>query len=127
SVTFTPSATGARAGTIAITHSAPNSPQTVSLSGTAVIPTTITPTSLIFPAMTPGATSAAISVALKNNASTAISIASIAPAGDFAQTNTCGASLAGGATCTISVTFTPSASGARTGTIAITDSAPNSP
>lgn len=45
----------------------------------------------------------------------ALGIASIAvtgaDSGDFAETNACGASVAAGANCTISVTFTPSAVG----------------
>ena len=48
-------------------------------------------------------------------------------AGDFAQTNTCGSSVAVGANCTISVTFTPSASGTRTASLSITDNASDSP
>ena len=52
---------------------------------------------------------------------------SIVASGDFAQTNTCGASVAAGGNCTISVTFKPTASGPRTGTITIADSAAGSP
>src|SRR5438045_6092603 len=63
-----------------------------------------------------------------------ISINSFAPSGDFAATST-GASacptspatLAAGANCTINVTFTPTASGARTGTLSLTDNAGGSP
>ena len=44
-------------------------------------------------------------------------------ASDFAQTNSCGSSVAPGAACTIGVTFTPSASGARTATLSVTDNA----
>jgi hypothetical protein len=50
--------------------------------------------------------------------------------GDFAQTNTCGtlpALLASGASCTFTVTFTPSATGTRTGTLTISDNASGSP
>jgi hypothetical protein len=60
-----------------------------------------------------------------------LSITSIAVtgtnAGDFAQTNTCGSSVAAAANCTISVTFTPSASGTRTASLSITDNASGSP
>jgi hypothetical protein len=45
----------------------------------------------------------------------------------FASTNTCGAPVAPGNSCTIQVTFTPSASGIQNGTLTITDSASNSP
>jgi hypothetical protein len=47
--------------------------------------------------------------------------------GDFAQTNTCGSSVAAGANCTISVTFTPAASGTRTAAVTVTDNATGSP
>jgi hypothetical protein len=46
--------------------------------------------------------------------------------GDFAQTNNCGTSLSGGASCSISVTFKPRARGARTGTLTISDGDPTS-
>jgi hypothetical protein len=47
--------------------------------------------------------------------------------GDFTQTNTCGASVAVGASCTINVTFTPTAAGPRSGTLTINDNASGSP
>jgi len=50
-----------------------------------------------------------------------------ANAGDFAQTNTCGASLSSGASCTFSVTFTPSALGARSATLTLADDDAGSP
>ncbi len=58
-----------------------------------------------------GTTSAAQSVTLNNTGTAALTITSIGVtgtnAGDFAQTNTCGASVAAGGNCSISVTFTP--------------------
>ncbi|PYV35157.1 MAG: hypothetical protein DMG22_03325, partial [Acidobacteria bacterium] len=42
-------------------------------------------------------------------------------------TNNCGASVAVGANCTINVTFTPAATGTRSGTLTVTDNATNSP
>src|SRR5256885_5002708 len=47
--------------------------------------------------------------------------------GDFAQTNNCGTSVAAGASCTFTVTFTPTASGSRSATLNITDNAGGSP
>ena len=74
-----------------------------------------------------GTTSTAKSVTLSNGGDAALSITSIATSGEFAQTNTCGSSVAAGANCTISVTFTPTAGGTRTGTLTITDNAAGSP
>jgi hypothetical protein len=48
-------------------------------------------------------------------------------AGDFAQTNTCDSSVPSKGKCTISVTFTPKATGTRTATLNVNDSANNNP
>ncbi|MGH9541683.1 MAG: hypothetical protein ACRD2H_07350, partial [Terriglobales bacterium] len=56
-----------------------------------------------------------------------LAISGIAADGDFTEANNCGASLAPGAVCGISVTFTPSAAGDRTGTLTVTDNAGDSP
>src|SRR5437667_885355 len=62
---------------------------------------------------------------------TSLTITSIAitgtNAGDFAQTHTCASSLAAGASCSISVTFKPTASGTRTAALNISDNAAGSP
>ena len=47
--------------------------------------------------------------------------------GDFAQTNNCDTTLAAGASCTVNVTFTPTVTGVRTGTVSFSDNAPQSP
>jgi hypothetical protein len=48
-------------------------------------------------------------------------------AGDFAQTHTCGASLAAGASCTFTVTFKPTTTGTRSAVLSVTDNASGSP
>jgi hypothetical protein len=55
----------------------------------------------------------------------AATISSVARTGDFAATNTCGTSLAAGATCTVTVTFSPTAAGTRTGSVTVTSNATN--
>jgi hypothetical protein len=60
---------------------------------------------------------------LTNSGTETLTITSIAISGDFLQTNTCGATVAIGPSCTISVTFAPTMQGQRTGTITITDNA----
>ena len=84
-------------------------------------------TSRSFGNLAVGSTSAARSVTLSNGASVALSVSSIAVTGDFAQSNTCGSSVAARGSCTLSMTFTPTAAGSRTGTVTITDNANNSP
>jgi uncharacterized protein YjdB len=88
---------------------------------------TVTPSSLSFGSQAISTASAAKTVTLKNGQSTALTITSIAASGDYSQTNTCGASLAAGAKCTVSVTFTPSVLGSDDASLTVTDSASNSP
>src|SRR4029079_16382882 len=76
---------------------------------------TIAPAGLTFSSQGLGSTSPAPIVTLTNGASSAISIASVATTGDFAETNNCGASLGASGNCAISVTFKPTAAGARSG------------
>jgi hypothetical protein len=87
----------------------------------------LSPTSLAFGSQTVGTTSVPQSVTLTNSGTAALTITAISAAGDFAQTNTCGGSVAQGGSCTIGVTFTPTAAGARTGSLTIADNAANSP
>lgn len=84
-------------------------------------------TSLTFASQLLHTTSAAQTVTLTNAGTASLSITSIAASGDFKQTNTCGSSVLAGAKCTISVTFTPTATGTRTGKVTITDNASGSP
>lgn len=74
------------------------------------------------------ATSPPQTITLIDAGSAPLSISTITTTGDFAQTNTCGGSVqAGGGQCAISVTFTPTAASAETGTVVITDNAAGSP
>jgi hypothetical protein len=82
---------------------------------------------LTFASQTVGTTSSAQAVTLKNTGTAALTLSSIAASGSYAQTNTCGTSLAANASCTISVTFTPTSSGTLTGAITLTDNAASSP
>jgi centrosomal CEP192-like protein len=131
-VTFTPTVVGAQAGSVTITDSAANSPQTITLTATGQQPVSFNPASLAFGTVAVKTTTAAKTVTMANNAKTAITISSItlggADPGDFTQTaNTCGTTLAASSKCTFSYTFTPAKTGPRTATITVTDSAKNSP
>ncbi len=92
---------------------------------------TVLPTSLAFSQQATGSTSAPQSVTVTNSGTAALSIAGIAVgggnSGDFAQTNNCGSSLATSATCAINVAFTPTAMGARSASLSITDNSNGSP
>jgi hypothetical protein len=127
-VTFAPTATGTRTGTIVFTDSAPNSPQTISLSGTAGAPAnSLSATSLTFAAQLVGSSSTAQAVTLTNSGNTTMTISGVSAAGDFSQTNNCPANLAPAGNCTINVTFTPVAGGTRTGTLIVSDNAIGGP
>ena len=131
SVTFTPSNIGTETGTLTVTDGALNSPQTASLTGAGIAQATVTPTTITFAAQKVGTTSGAHNVTLKNNLSTALTFSvtfSGADPGDFASpSNSCGGSVPAKSTCTIGVTFTPTATGTRTATLDVNDSANNSP
>ena len=131
SVTFKPTASGTPTGAITLTDNAASSPQAVSLTGTAVataVPVvSLSPSSLPFASQTVGTTSGAQSVTVTNTGTAALTLSSISASGDYAQTNTCGSALAVNATCTISVTFKPTASGTRTGSVTLADNAASSP
>ena len=132
-VTFAPAATGSVTGTVSIRSSAHNLSLTISLSGTGVAgpSANLSATSLAFGSQAVGTASTVQTVTLSNTGSGALSITSLTVTGtnasNFAQTNTCGSSVAPGGTCTISVTFTPTASGSLTASVSITDNAAGSP
>jgi hypothetical protein len=128
-VTFTPTAAGARSGSVAIASDAASSPDTISLSGTGVaVPgVSLNPTFLTFAARAVGTTSAAQTVALSNTGGATLTFTSINATGDFAVNHTCGTSLVAGGACNLNVTFTPTVTGARAGSIVINSNAANSP
>ncbi len=133
SVSFAPTATGTITGTVTVLDSV-GSPQTASLTGTGTSggpAVTLSPTSLTFPTQVFHTTSAAQNVTLTNSGTSTLALTSFTilgtNSGDFSQTNTCGTTLAPGASCTISVTFTPLAKNARTASLSIADNATGSP
>lgn len=73
--------------------------------------------SLTFAAQKTGTSSAAKAITLTGVGPSTIS--SIHTTGDFTESSSCPASLASGSTCTVSVTFKPTATGTRTGTLVI--------
>ena len=85
------------------------------------------PPSVDFGNQTVNTTSAPQVVTLTNAGTAILSVNLVAASGDFAQTNTCSTNIAVGASCTISIAFTPAAAGARSGAITVTDNAADSP
>ena len=129
-VVFTPTATGTRTGTVTLYDNAPDSPQTISLTGTGVS-VSLSPASLSFGNQRVRTTSSAQTVALTNAGSADLNISSIAFTGDyaedFAQTNDCGNFVGAGASCAIHVTFTPRGPTTFYSELAVIDDASGSP
>jgi hypothetical protein len=127
-VTFKPSLIGTDDATLSVSDSASNSPQTAVLTGKGLIPVKLTPASETYPSQTVGTTSPAKLFTLTSYLTTTITNIVITPSGDFTVfSTTCGTTLAAKGKCTIDVVFKPTATGTRTGTLSVSDSAVNSP
>ena len=123
-VVFTPLVTGSSMATLSINAGGGAGTQTVALSGIGVIPSyTVSPASLAFGSQMVNMASAPMSITVANTGTLPLPISSIAlsPASPnpFAQTNTCGSSLAAAASCTVSVLFNPNLAGSATATLGI--------
>ncbi|HLY41244.1 MAG TPA: choice-of-anchor D domain-containing protein [Terracidiphilus sp.] len=132
SVVFKPGGVGTRTATLSVADNASGSPQTVALTGTGIAPAvSFSSASLTFASQPDGQASSAQTVTLKDTGTASLTGITISITGsnssDFSQTSTCGSSLAAGANCTISVVFTPGATGSRSGTLSVADSASGSP
>ena len=129
-VSFLPTVIGTRNGTLTISDNAPNSPQSVTLTGTgsAAFPIArVTPTNLTFLSQPVATSSAAQIVTLTNTGSASLNISGIQITGDFAQTNNCPTTLAVNLSCTLNLSFTPTSTGSRSGTLILSDNAQGSP
>ncbi|MEK6396526.1 MAG: choice-of-anchor D domain-containing protein, partial [Terriglobus sp.] len=89
---------------------------------TAIPAPTVNPTSIDFGSVE-DTTTASHTVMLTNTATGPLAIASIQASTGFSQTNNCGSSLAGAASCTITVSFAPTAPATATGTLTINTNA----
>jgi hypothetical protein len=127
-VTFRPTASGTRSGTLTVNSNATNATLSVALSGTGATAGTATlsanPTSLAFGNQTVNTTSAGRAVTITNTGSVAATVSSVSVSGEFAQTNNC-TTLAAGASCTATVTFRPTTAVAKTGTLTVASNASN--
>lgn len=114
-----------------ISDSAPDSPQRVALSGTAVSGpfATFSPGSLTFPLGTPGTGSAPQAITVTNTGAAALTITSLQSSDDsFSETDNCtdGAAIPPNGTCTINVVYDPAQAGVpESGLLLITDNAQN--
>jgi hypothetical protein len=131
SVTFTPTEKNKRQAGLGISTTDPASPDAVALIGTGTV-VSLSMSKLSFGDQAVGTTSPPQTVTLKNvDPYDRLNFSGIniigTKAGDFSETNTCGTSIAGGASCTITVTFTPTAQGTRKAAVRISDDGGGSP
>ena len=127
---FAPTKIGPLKTALTVTDNASNSPQRVTATGTGTS-ALLSEMVLNFGGRAVGTTSGPLTVKLTNVGTTDLRIAGISITGpdltDFEQTNTCGSDVAAGSSCEITVTFTPSATGARSATLQVRDNGGGSP
>jgi hypothetical protein len=130
-VTFTPMSAGDKSASLQVSYVGSFSPQSVALSGTGVVKqiirVSLTPARITFPTQIVNTTSAPQTATLKNTGNTGATISSISASGPFGEGNNCPSTLPAGESCQIQVTFQPTKDGQVSGTLSVTDNAPNSP
>ena len=142
SITFTPAAASTNyAATLTVTDNSgnvANSTQSVTLGGAGAAPPVTAPiatlsptTSLFFTGTNTGTTSGPLAVTFSNTGNATLTGISISIGGTassaFTKTTNCTATLAPAASCSIYVSFTPTATGSYAATLSVADSATGSP
>jgi hypothetical protein len=127
-IDFTAAQIGASTASLVLTDNTISSPQVVNITGTGLSPWLETYTSqLNFGNQDVNTSSGAQIAMLTNQGNETLNISDIAITDGFSQTNNCGAGIAAGASCNISVTFSPTQAITYPGSLTFSDSAPNSP
>ena len=125
-VKFAPTATGARTGLLTVYGNVAGGQASAALSGTglAAAAVVLTPLTLTFPSTNVGARSVFGNVTIANTGGTTVNLQSVTIAGSFQITaNTCDSSVATGNSCTVSIVFAPTSTGAQSGTLTVVDDA----
>ncbi|HEX9095422.1 MAG TPA: choice-of-anchor D domain-containing protein [Candidatus Dormibacteraeota bacterium] len=124
-VNFTPHGYGLRAANLTLLDDGPGGSQSVALRGTGTAARPLLSSGFVnFGGDSVGNPTAPERVVLFNAGNGLLSIASIGLTGsDYTMSTNCGSTLAAGASCTITVTFLPQGTGARSGLVTITDNA----
>ena len=123
SVVFNPATTGSKQAVLQITDNAINSPQTVTLNGSAASPSlSLSSQSLSFGQLPVGANAQQV-LTLQNSSSVPLANVSAGVTGqnasEFTAASNCGPTLVAGGTCTMVVTFSPSVAGNKSATLTI--------
>jgi Ca2+-binding RTX toxin-like protein len=134
-VTFTPTTAGAKSATVSIASNAAGSPASVSLAGTGIAPApvaAVSPAALAFASQVIATVSATQTITLGNTGTANLVVSGVTLGGTDAASftiasNTCTVAIAPAGTCTISVRFQPTTTGAKTAQVAIAHNAGGSP
>jgi PQQ-like domain len=132
-ILFAPTTTGTRTASLTFTDDAGT--QSVGVTGLGTSPSgtvSVSPTSLSWGSFAVGANGGSKVATLQNGSAASISISSVSVTGanvaDFAiSSKTCGTTLASGASCTATISFSPEASGVRSASLQFSDGGSNSP
>jgi len=135
SMSFRPSATGARSSAITIPSNGSGSPQTLLATGTGTSagPTPgqlVVPSSLDFGSESVGTQGAPLQVTVTNSGGAAVSVSSVGSSDgtEFPITSSsCAGTLASGAACAFSIAFSPTLAGSRSATISVVSTGIGSP
>jgi hypothetical protein len=96
---------------------------TLIVAGSGSLPLVADESSLTFDGQSVGTPSKPQDVKLTNTGKQLVNISGIDVSGDFGQTSSCGAAIAPGSSCVVSVTLSATAAGRRTGELSISDDA----
>ncbi len=128
---FQPTATGTRRARLTIASDASNGNLVLALAGTGAATgapaVTLSAATLDFGNQSVGVASAVHRLTLKNTGSDTLALSGIGSTAPFSTTHNCGTAVAPGGSCRLSVVFTPTATGAATGSLTITSNAASSP
>ena len=124
SVVFNPAVAGSASAALSISTGNGAGTQTVALSGTGVVPSySLSANSVTFGPQALNGTSAPLPMSVTNTGQVSVSILSIVLSSGgtqrFSQTNSCGTSIAVGASCTVNFVFNPAVSGSASATLSI--------
>lgn len=130
-ISFRPTAGGARTGNVSVTHNAPGSPSTVNLSGTGTGPgVSYSANPLSFGSVAVGQSSANTTLTITNSGNAPLTITQINisnPVFSQVATTCTSAAIAAAGTCTVTLRFTPAATGAVTGNLTLTSNMVTAP
>ncbi len=126
SIVFAPTATGPRSATVTVAANVQGGVLNANLQGDGTQGSTVvlTPLRLDFGSVRIGQTSPVQYVTVANTGNAAVGLKPLSISGPFSMSaNTCGSTLAVNTSCTVGVVFSPTASGAASGSLVATDDA----